>query len=200
MNRNSAGRKLKRCSAGLRVELLEKSMKPQESSSPSVLWSVLLILFGLLAIALPVATSFGVARILAWVILFDGLVQLFYAFRSEGVGRTIWKVVVALLYLAAGIYLLTHPMLGLAGLTLMLALFLCAEGLMDLGTFLVSAKSKGSLWLLLHGAVTFILGIMIWRRWPISSFWSVGILVGISILLNGITRLMMAFTLREKRA
>lgn len=180
---------------------METTTRPlsQKSSSSSVLWALVLILFGLLAVTLPAATSFGVVRVLAWLIIFDGLAQFIYAFRSEGVGRTIWKIVVALLYLVAGGYLLTHPLLGLAGLTFMLALFLCAEGAMDLGTFIVSPKGNGSMWLLLHGAVTLILGLMIWRRWPASSFWAIGILAGISILLSAITRLMLALSVRETK-
>jgi uncharacterized membrane protein HdeD (DUF308 family) len=162
----------------------------------SVALAVLLIVLGLIAIALPMLASFGVVRVLAWLILFDGVAQLVYAFRSEGVGRTIWKVLVALLYLAAGVYLLVHPLLGLKALTLVLAFFFLAEGFMDIGTYLF-AKGHRSGWLLFHGVITLLLGGMIWRQWPVSSFWLVGTLVGISMLMTGMTRLMMALELRR---
>ena len=62
------------------------------SPSTSLVWPIVLILIGILALALPVATSFGVARVLSWLLFFDGIIQLFYAFKSEGVGRIVWKV------------------------------------------------------------------------------------------------------------
>ena len=167
------------------------------SSPTSLGWPIILILIGVLALALPVATSFAVARILAWVLVFDGVFQLFYAFKSEGVGRILWKVLVAVLYFVGGLYLLANPLLKMAGLTLMLAVFFIVEGMMDLSTYLFSAKTEGSHWLLVHSVVSVLLGVMIWRRWPVSSLWAVGILAGVSIFLSGFTRLMLALSIRR---
>ena len=100
-------------------------------SSTSLVWPIVLILIGILALALPVASSFGVARVLSWLLFFDGIILFFYAFKSEGVGRIVWKVLVAILYVGGGIYLLLNPLVGMAGLTLMLAVFFCAEGIME---------------------------------------------------------------------
>jgi len=167
-------------------------------ASTSLVWPIVLILIGALALALPVATSFGVARVLSWLLLFDGIIQFFYAFKSEGVGRILWKILVALLYVGGGIYLLLNPLVGMAGLTLMLAVFFCAEGIMDLLTYLFGSKNNGAHWLLLHGIVTLLLGVMIWRRWPMSSLWAVGILAGVAILLSGVTRLLLALAIRRQ--
>ena len=61
------------------------------SASTSLVRPIMLILIGILALAPPVATSLGVARVLSWLLFFDGIVQFFYAFKSEGVGRILWK-------------------------------------------------------------------------------------------------------------
>ena len=74
----------------------------------------------------------------------------------------------------------------------------CAEGIMDLFTYFFGSKSNGAHWLLLHGLVTLLLGSMIWRRWPLSSLWAVGILAGVSILLSGATRLLLALAVRRQ--
>ena len=134
----------------------------------------------------------------SWLLFFDGIIQFFDAFKSQGVGRILWKVLVALLYVGAGIYLLLNPLVGIAGLTLVLALFFFAEGIMDLISYLFGSKGNGAHWLLLHGVVTLLLGVMIWRRWPMSSLWAVGILAGVSILLSGITRLLLALAIRRQ--
>ena len=170
---------------------------PRQNFTSSILFAVLLVILGVLAIGLPMVASIGVARVISWLILIDGFAQFVYAFKSKGVGRTIWKLIVAILYIAAGVYLLANPLLGLAGLTLLLAMFFFVEGIVDIGTFVWSHRSDGSEWLLLHGIVTLILGVMIWRHWPFSSLWALGTLVGISMLLTGITRLMMAMKARR---
>ncbi|HMH14959.1 MAG TPA: DUF308 domain-containing protein [Edaphobacter sp.] len=165
---------------------------PRQTFRSSILFAILLIVLGILAISLPMIASIGVARVISWLILIDGIAQLVYAFKSKGLGRTIWKILIAVLYIAAGLYLLVHPLLGLASLTLLLAIFFFVEGIVDIGTFVMSHKSHGSEWLLLHGIVTLILGVMIWKHWPSSSLWALGTLVGISMLVTGMTRLMMA--------
>jgi uncharacterized membrane protein HdeD (DUF308 family) len=173
------------------------SAEPRHNFTSSIWFAILLIIFGLLAISLPAIASFGVARVLSWLILIDGVVQLVYAFKSKGVGRTIWKLLVSILYIVVGVYLLANPLLGLAKLTLLLAIFFFIEGIADIGTFIWARKSEGSEWLLLHGIITLLLGVMIWRHWPFSSLWALGTLVGISMLVTGVTRLMMAVKSRR---
>ena len=88
------------------------------------------------------------------------------------------KILVALLYLAAGAYLLTHPALGVAGFTLALAIFLCAEGVADVVAYFSTRKAGGSsLWMLVDGIITLALGFMIWNQWPVAiamGHWNTG--------------------------
>jgi len=123
--------------------------------------------------------------------------QLVQAFRSESGGRAIWRFLVGLLYIAGGIYLLVHPTLGLIGLTLVMAVFFFSEGVIELANYISTRGRSDSKWLLLHGIASLLLGLVIWRRWPISSFWTIGILVGIGMIMTGVTRLMMALSLRK---
>jgi uncharacterized membrane protein HdeD (DUF308 family) len=173
------------------------STEARQNFTSSIWFAILLIIFGLLAISLPAIASFGVARVISWLILINGFVQLVYAFKSKGVGRTIWKLLVSILYIVVGFYLLMNPLLGLAKLTLLLAIFFFVEGLADIFTFIWARKSEGSEWLLLHGIITLLLGVMIWRHWPFSSLWALGTLVGISMLVTGVTRLMMGVKARK---
>jgi uncharacterized membrane protein HdeD (DUF308 family) len=164
---------------------------------PSILLSILLIIFGFLAITLPTATSIGVALLIGWLVLLGGLVQFIHAFQSKGIGHIVWKLLVAVFYLAAGAYLIARPALGLASLTLALAIFFVAEGVVDVVAYFSTRKSGGSAWMLLDGIVTLVLGLMIWNRWPGTSLWIIGTLVGINMLMTGITRLMMAVAARK---
>jgi uncharacterized membrane protein HdeD (DUF308 family) len=169
----------------------------KRASRASLVLSIILIIFGVLAIALPMATSIGVVIVIGWLVVFDGLAQIVHAFQSHGVGHIVWKLLVAVLYLAAGAYLLARPALGAAGLTLVLGIFLFAEGVTDVVAYFSARKSGGSGWILVDGIVTLVLGFMIWNRWPFGSLWVIGTLVGISMVMTGTTRLMMALSVRR---
>jgi uncharacterized membrane protein HdeD (DUF308 family) len=155
-----------------------------------------MIVVGLLALWLPIASSIGVARLLGWLLVIDGVFQLIHSFRSEGVGHVVWKVLVAVVFLVAGIYLLMHTLVGVAVLTLALAVFFLVEGLVDVFSYFATRNAGASYWILLNGIVSIVLAVMIWRHWPTGSLWVLGVLVGIGLLMTGTTRLMMALAIR----
>jgi uncharacterized membrane protein HdeD (DUF308 family) len=166
-------------------------------SGKSIVWAIVLIIFGFLAIALPFATSWGVVLVIAWLIVFSGGFQFIHAFQSQGIGHILWKLLVAVLYLIVGIYFLMHPILGVAAFTFALAIFFVLEGVFDLVAYFQSRQLPGSGWILFDGIVTLILGLLVWRQWPSSSLWVIGTLVGISMIFTGTTRLMLSLAARR---
>jgi uncharacterized membrane protein HdeD (DUF308 family) len=156
-----------------------------------------LIIFGVLAIALPIISSLGVAIVIGWLVIFAGVAQLFHSFQSKGIGHIVWKILVAAFYLVAGANLIARPALGAAGLSLVLGIFLIAEGIADVIAYFATRKSGSSLWVLLDGIITLALGFMIWNHWPSGSLWIIGTFVGISMVMTGISRLMMALAVRK---
>jgi uncharacterized membrane protein HdeD (DUF308 family) len=174
---------------------LESGLK--RASQASLFLSVVLIIFGILAVALPMATSIGVVIVIGWLALLDGVVQLVHAFQSKGAGHIAWKLLVAVVYLVAGGYFIAHPVLATATFTLVLGIFLFAEGVADMVAYFATRKSGASLWMLLDGVVTLFLGFFIWSQWPFSSLWVIGTLVGISMIMTGTTRLMMTLAVRR---
>jgi uncharacterized membrane protein HdeD (DUF308 family) len=60
-----------------------------------------------------------------------------------------------------------------------------------------SRSARGSIWILFDSLVTLVLGGMIYVHWPSSSVWAVGTLVGISMIMSGITRLMLSLAVRK---
>jgi uncharacterized membrane protein HdeD (DUF308 family) len=164
---------------------------------PSIFWPVVMIIVGILALWLPAASSIGVARLLGWLMVFDAGFQLIHSFRSEGVGHVAWKVVVALVYLVVGIYFLMHPLLAVALVTLALATFFLVEGLVDVFSYFASRETRASHWILVNGIVSIVLAVMIWRHWPTGSLWVLGVLVGVGLLMAGVSRLMIALAVRS---
>jgi uncharacterized membrane protein HdeD (DUF308 family) len=165
----------------------------------SVVWPLLLILFGLLAIGLPLAISFGGILFVGWLLIMSSAIQVLHAFQPEDIASLPRKLAVALLYMGAGMYLLADPILGISRLNLAIGMFFIAEALVDLLGYVRARKSIGSSWLLSDGIGNLILGLLIWIQWPSSSSWAIATLVGISMLMTGSTRLMITLAAREHR-
>jgi uncharacterized membrane protein HdeD (DUF308 family) len=159
--------------------------------------SVLMIVAGILAIVVPPAAGIAVAILVAWLLVFSGVAHLVFAWYTRTTGGFIWELLVGVLYIIVGGYLLLHPVAGLATLTLALAIYLFAEGVLE---FILSFRLRpmhGWGWLLFDGVITLILAVMIWRTWPSSTGWVIGTLVGISMLFSGISRLMLSLAARS---
>jgi len=132
------------------------------ASGWSMVWGILMLICGILAIALPLASSLGIVILLAWLILFAGIWHLLFAFQSHSIGGFLWKVLLAVLYGFAGIYMLMNPLLGVISLTLVLAVFLLFEGVMEIVLYFNIRNVRNSGWVLLDGIITLILGFLIW--------------------------------------
>ena len=161
------------------------------------LWGILMFVCGILAISLPLASSIGIVILLAWLILFAGISHLIFAFHSHSVGGFLWQVLLALIYGAAAIYMLMNPLLGVLSLTLLLAVFLLVEGILELALYFRIRQVRHGGWVLFDGIVTLILGILIWAHWPSSAVWVIGTLVGISLIFSGISRFMLSLAVRN---
>src|SRR5262249_27416436 len=100
----------------------------KQATGLSVGYALLMIVLGLLAVALPLATGVGVAILVAWVTIFGGLAHLAYAFAAERVGTFFWRLLIGIVYVVGGFYLAFNPGLSLVSLTLVLAAIFFVEG------------------------------------------------------------------------
>ena len=169
----------------------------RQASTLSVVWGVLLIIFGMVAIGWPFLAAVAVNVAIAWLIVLAGVVHLMLGVRAHGAGSMIWKVLVGLAYLFFGVYLIIHPVLGVASLTLVLSLLFLIEGILDIILFFRMRPLGGSSWVLVDGIITLLLGLMIYLQWPSSSAWAIGILVGVSMIISGVTRVLLSLAMRK---
>ncbi len=171
----------------------------RHASTLSILCGVAFIILGVLAVGSPALAAVAVNAVIAWLIVLAGVVHLSLAFYAHRAGSVLWKLLVGLAYIFFGIYLIAHPALGVASLTLVLALLFLVEGIFDIALFFQMRAIGGSSWILVDGIITLALGLMIYLRWPSSSNWAIGTLVGVSLIISGMTRLMLSLAVRRAR-
>jgi len=166
----------------------------------SIALSVLLIVIGLCAVVVPFMAGVAVTGIVAWLILLGGVMHLWLAFHVRGTGAHIWEALIGLAYLWIGIYILMHPLAGLVGLTIVLAVYLLIKGVLEL---VLAAKTRplpGSGLLLVDAILSIVLSGLIWWHLPSAATWAVGLLIGFGILFSGISRLVLSLAAKKALA
>jgi uncharacterized membrane protein HdeD (DUF308 family) len=158
------------------------------SNGWSIAFGILLLIAGLLSIAAPAFAGVAAGVFFGWLVLLAGAAHLVYAWSQRGAGAVIWEILIGTAYLIAGLYLLFHPLAGMALLTLVLAVYILFEGIFELVVFSRIRHLRGAAWFLIDGLVSLFLAALIFFHWPSSSLWVIGTLVGISLFFSGLAR------------
>ncbi len=165
-----------------------------------LIYGILLVLAGAAAIVLPGIASLATAIMLGWLLLFSGVVGLFAVFQT---GRAApgfwWELLTAVLYLLAGISLLTSPIAAVLTLTILLAAYLFASGVMKVVMSFGHRRDVPGAWgwVLFSGLLDIGLGLLIFLGLPGSAIWVLGLMVGINLLMTGVA-LIIAATCTKK--
>lgn len=131
-------------------------------------------------------------------LLVGGLSQLVHTLTCKGWKSVLWHVLIALLYIAAGIDIIMDPVRASAVLTLVLAGILIAVGLSRIIMALqLRVAVAGWYWSLLSGLVSILLGAMIIAQWPESGLWVIGLFVAIELLFSGWSSIFVALAARQ---
>lgn len=159
--------------------------------------AVLFIVLGMFAIIEPGVAGLGVTVLVGWLLTSGGVTHLIAAFKGDGEKQMILRVIIGIVYLIVGLYFVTHPRLAIGTLTLLLASALLVGGVLEIIAYFRSKGEGSSKWMLLNGMVALVLAEMIWFEWPSSSVWAIGILVGINLLMTGMTGQMFGLAARN---
>lgn len=163
-----------------------------------IIVGVLSILSGLYALFNPFPASVAAAILAGWAFLFLGAIKIVAGFRSGETGTRIWSVVIGILAVFVGIEILADPLGSLVSLTLMVAILLIASGLAKL-IFTWSLRGNQMFWpMLISGAASLILGLIILRHFPTATGSVLGLLLGVELLSNGIAAISMSWLTRDK--
>jgi len=176
----------------------ESKAKGGSGTRSMIFWGIVMLICGIAAIALPLVSGIGVAIIVAWVLIFAAVSHLFLAFHTHSVGGVLWQILLALIYGAAGVFMIMNPLAGLVTLTLVLAIFLLIEAALETALYFQVRRAINAGWILFDAIVTLILAILIWSQWPSSSLWFIGTIIGISLIFSGISRLSLAAAMRRR--
>ncbi len=158
---------------------------------------VLTAVLGVFLILYPFATAMITTVLLGWILVLVGVAQFVFALHTQTVGNFFLKILLGILYVVAGIALAFLPIEGVVVLTGVLGtLLLVQAGVLTVTAFQMKPLD-GWGWYLADAIASLLLGILIFIKWPNSSMWAIGTLVGVAVLIGGISRIMIAAKIRS---
>jgi uncharacterized membrane protein HdeD (DUF308 family) len=155
---------------------------------------VILVLLGIGSMISPAYAGNAVVYLIGGFLLITGLIQLMVGWQAESWRQKLASLIHGGIATVGGIAVVAHPFYGLAALSLVLAIFFAVEGIWKIISSFSYRPVPGWIALLMSGALDLILGILIWRQWPVSGLWAVGILVGVNLFSTGMAFVALAIT------
>jgi len=156
------------------------------------------MILGFMAIGSSFFVTLLTVAIIGVLLMVGGVMQIVNSFYVGKWSGFLLHVALGILYLVVGFLLLDAPMLNAITLTFLLAAFFIIGGLIRI-VGAMSAQFPGWIWSLFNGIVTFLLGVLIYKHWPSSGLWVIGLFVGIEMVFAGWYWVMFAVGLRNYR-
>ncbi len=158
------------------------------------------IVLGFIALAHVLTASVVTALYVGVLVIIGGIVQIFHAFKVKGWGRFLFWLLAGVLYLATGALMISQPLLTLALLTLFIGIAIGVDGVFKIIAGLGARGESGWFFIVLSGAISLLLGVLIVSRWPENSLYILGLFLGLDLIFNGVGTLLFGLALKKNRA
>ena len=157
---------------------------------------IILMIIGIILLASPIFTSIASVLVFGTLLVVAGLVHIVTAFLDKSSDHLWLHLVMAAITIVVGILMLLMPVIALASLTLLIAVFFLSSGLFRI-IGVITKRFTGWGWYLFNGFLNLLLGILILIHWPASSLWVIGLFIGIDFIFAGLSILMIALAVKK---
>ena len=156
-------------------------------------FGILTVLLGISGVYMSSTVTMASMLIFGIFIMISGVVFLVESFSSpEWKGKLLY-LLLALLYIVAGIMIVVFPTESAIWFTLFLAVMFVFVGIMRIvAGFLVSDEISNWRWMVFFGLLDILLGVLIYMQWPVSGLWVIGLFVSIELIIHGVSAIMLS--------
>ena len=155
------------------------------------------LLSGLLAIAMPQLVTTALNLVLGAILLFIGLISSLYAYQVSAFSKDYWPLFTAISLLVTGFLLLLFPKVGALSLTLIIAIFFIFSGVGKIALAQLVSPHSSRHWIMLSGLVDLGLSFFIFFNLVDTADWFLGVLLGISLILQGLWNIRLARVMQK---
>jgi len=165
-----------------------------------LLYGVLGVLFGLIALTRPVAAATALAWAVGVMALAEGVVSLFALFDRQVTISKGWLALYALVSIVFGLLTVINPVATAGMLLLFLAAWLIVAGVYRIIFAIRVRKEIRGEWLIaLSGVLAIVLGLL-FVRFPVKGLVVTTIWIGAGALVYGFVQILAAFKVRRLKA
>lgn len=161
-----------------------------------LLMGISLVVLGSVAVASSFFATIAIVIFFGFLLLAAGITQIVSSFWTGRWSGMLLHLLIGVLYTVVGFVVIDAPEESAAALTLVIAVFLIVGGILRIVAALTQRFHDWG-WVLLNGVVSLFLGMLIYRQWPLSGLWVIGLFVGIDMIFNGWTWVMLSIGLRR---
>ena len=159
-------------------------------------FGIISILVGIASIAAPLVTGVSIVVMVGVFVIAVGILRMMWAFGAGSFGSGLLAFAIGGLTLLCGLSLVSNPIFAFGFLTVLIAVYLLADGVAEIAGAFRLAPESGRLWMIVGGILSILLGIMMWEQYPLSGGWAIGIFLGIKLLSIGFAILMVGTGVR----
>ncbi len=157
----------------------------KENAPLTVTSGVILIIAGTIALMSPLIAGSSSTIVVGVLLVIGGIGQCILAIEAGAFSRGLLTFILGLLMTTVGSFTATQPVVGLASLTTILVTYLVIAALFELIMAIQIRPAEGWRSVSINGVVTLLLGIMLWRQFPLSGVWAIGIVLGLKMIFSG---------------
>lgn len=149
---------------------------------------IFLVILGALSVWAPQVSGKTLAVIIGILLIFGGIGRTTFSWIAPSWGSALLRAAAGVLTVIAGVYILMQPEVGSRALAIVLMFYLFADGITSLIVALkLPPVVSGGGWMLLGSVASIAVGVLMWMQWPASGEMAVGVLIGIKLILDGVS-------------
>jgi uncharacterized membrane protein HdeD (DUF308 family) len=165
----------------------ENSVKDaRRATGWSIALGVLMIIGGIVGLIYVGVATVTSLILFAWLFLAAGIVALIEAWQRRGRDGFWPSLLTGVLCIGAGIIIFWRPSQSLLALTMLAGVFFLVGGSFRIITGLFAGVAGGG-WMVLQGVIDIFLAVLIIGDWPDSSYYVLGVLLSVSLLVDGMS-------------
>jgi uncharacterized membrane protein HdeD (DUF308 family) len=157
---------------------------------------IVLAVSGAVSLVYPFVVSIAAVVVLGVALLLSGVSTVVTAFWAGRWGALLLQLLIGVFYIVAGFLIMDAPIASTVSLTLVMAAMFLVVGIMRSVAALVIRFPQWG-WSLLSGALTALVGLVIYKNLPETALWAIGTLVGVQLLFDGWFWIMLGMSVRR---
>jgi uncharacterized membrane protein HdeD (DUF308 family) len=147
------------------------------------------IVLGVLALISPFEAGVAATLVLATSFVVGGIFGFVAGLRARRWAGTYGLMLLSAVSILAGLFIFANPLIGLGTVTLVCIAGLAASGITKLFWSFKIPSGRGRGLIALSGLLSVIVAGMLYWHFPFSAAWAFGVLVGVTLIFEGITHL-----------